>query len=412
MAGVIEQLESQKQHHNRLKNFWLEQAEKRGKNKDRTTPKAIISKAAKEMYPELSQTQVSKATREITLAPQRSNINVGNETLSVSEARYKIAEHIEKSQAISTIQKHQQRIIEEAKKKAPNTDVKTEDLAYIVATSIETLNSETNSSQEYFSWFEDCTSILKNMNDGYISDSDLQERQEWLDYSYVREAEMMTCLALYQSSRYPGAKEKYDQIYNKLVKIRQIRHAIKDATASKSDETKERIDKSVKMFEHQRARVYVAAFREFLKQDEKWNMPKKTLRRLNMYRGDDYDLEGEYDFFYGPYEVDDYDEQYQFYDDYERNPYDFDGWMQESVLFGWDDDVRAAPVYSKAEEFVDKGYEAPTQTEDDVRARIAELSGRRPPYRDNGLGPREYRARSFDADKFKTLYKSNGKQNS
>ena len=119
MAGVIEQLESQKQHHNRLKNFWLEQAEKRGKNKDRTTPKAIISKAAKEMYPELSQTQVSKATREITLAPQRSNINVGNETLSVSEARYKIAEHIEKSQAISTIQKHQQRIIEEAKRKPP-----------------------------------------------------------------------------------------------------------------------------------------------------------------------------------------------------------------------------------------------------------------------------------------------------
>ena len=130
---------------------------------------------------------------------------------------------------------------------------------------------------------------------------------------------------MYQSSRYPGAKEKYDQIYNKLVKIRQIRHAIKDATGSKSDETKDRIDQNVKMFEHQRARVYVAAFREFLKQDEKWNMPKKTLRRLNMYRGDDYDLEGEYDFFYGPYEVDDFDEQYQYYDDYDRNPYDFDG---------------------------------------------------------------------------------------
>lgn len=412
MAGVIEQLESQKQHHDRLKNFWLEQAEKRGKDKDRTKPKTIISRAAKEMYPSLSQSQVAKATREITLAPQRSNIDVGNETLSVSEARYKIAEHIEKSQAISTIQKHQQRIIEEAKKKAPSTDVKTEDLAYIVATSIETLNSETNSSQEYFSWFEDCTSILKNMNDGYVTDSDLQERQEWLDYSYIREAEMMTCLALYQSSRYPGAKEKYDQIYNKLVKIRQIRHAIKDATASQSDETKERIDKGVKMFEHQRAKVYVAAFREFLKQDEKWNMPKKTLRRLNMYRGDDYDLEGEYDFFYGPYEVDDFDEQYQYYDDYERSPYDFDGWMQESVLFSWDDDVRSAPVYSKAEEFVDKGYETPTQSEDDIRARIAELSGRRPPYRDSARGPREFRARAFDAGKFKSLYQSNSKQNS
>ena len=101
MAGVIEQLESQKQHHDRLKNFWLEQAEKRGKDKDRTKPKAIISRAAKEMYPSLSQSQVAKATREITLAPQRSNIDVGNETLSVSEARYKIAEHIENKQKAS-----------------------------------------------------------------------------------------------------------------------------------------------------------------------------------------------------------------------------------------------------------------------------------------------------------------------
>ena len=412
MASVIEQLESQKQHHDRLKNFWLEQAEKRGKNKEKTSPKAIISKATKEMYPSLSQSQVSKATREITLAPQRSNINVGNETLSVSEARFRVAEHIEKSQAVSTLQKHQQRVIEEAKRKNPEAEIKSEDLAYIVATSIETLNSETTSSQEYFSWFEDCTSILKNMNDGYVSDADLQEREEWLDYSYVREAEMMTCLALYQSSRYPGAKEKYDQIYNKLVKIRQIRHAIKDATGSKSDETKDRIDQNVKMFEHQRARVYVAAFREFLKQDEKWNMPKKTLRRLNMYRGDDYDLEGEYDFFYGPYEVDDFDDQYQYYDDNERSPYDFDGWLQESVLFNWDDDVRAAPVHSKAESFVDKGYEAPTQSEDDIRARIAELSGRRPPYRDSARGPREFRARAFDANKFNTLHVVNGKQNS
>ena len=67
MAGVIEQLESQKQHHNRLKNFWLEQAEKRGKNKDRTTPKAIFPKLQKKCIPNCLKLRYQKQPEKLHL---------------------------------------------------------------------------------------------------------------------------------------------------------------------------------------------------------------------------------------------------------------------------------------------------------------------------------------------------------
>ena len=76
--------------------------------------------------------------------------------------------------------------------------------------------------------------------------------------------------------------------------------------------------------------------------------------------------------------------------------------MKENILFHWDDLDYLLPVNSKAEDMLSA---APHEEEnqEDIKTRIARLSGRRPPLKDNGLGAKEDRARAFDAGKFKFL---------
>lgn len=361
------------QHRERLERLRSIQIGKQGAQNEVASPKVIVAQAVKREYPTLPYDEVQKATRELVLAPRKATVKVGKEEIPVEDLQFKIAE------------------------------------------SIEVLNSETTSSQEYFSWFEDCAEIMRNMNDGYVSDADLNDRNEWISYSYTREAEIMTCLALYQNSAFPAAKKKYDDLYNKLVKLRQIRNAIKEGTASTSDETKERIRAMVdKTLEFRKAVVYLAALREFQKHGERWNMPKNTLRKLRMFRGDDDELYGEYDWFYGDYddagfdELDREDEEYE--NRYSREQYSFDDKLKEYILFHWDDNEYTAPVYSRAEELI-ANMPHQEEQEEDIKTRIAVLSGRRPPLKESSLGAREDRARSFDAAKFRILSNSKIAQN-
>lgn len=363
------------QHRERLERLRSIQIGKQGAQNEPASPKVIVAQAVKREYPTLPYDEVQKATRELVLAPRKATVKVGKEEIPVEDLQFKIAE------------------------------------------SIEIINSETTSSQEYFSWFEDCAEIMRNMNDGYISDSDLNDRNEWISYSYTREAEIMTCLALYQNSTFPEAKKKYDDLYNKLVKLRQIRNAIKEGTASHSDETRDRTRAIVNgALDLRKAAVYLAAMREFQKHGERWNMPRNTLRKLRMYRGDDDDLYGEYDWFYGDYDDPAYDEVENDDNEYRsgyygREQYSFDDKLKEYVLFHWDDNDYSSPVYSKAEDMLSRQPQEDRQ-EDDIKTRIAILSGRRPPLKDSGLGAREDRARSFDAAKFQMLSSSKLIQNS
>ena len=63
-----------------------------------------------------------------------------------------------------------------------------------------------------------------------VSEDDLAERNEWIEDSYSREAEILTCLGLFQNCAFPEAKKHYTNLYNKLVKLRQIRSSIKEST--------------------------------------------------------------------------------------------------------------------------------------------------------------------------------------
>lgn len=346
------------------------------------SPKNIIKKAVMQKFPQVDSQEAGRITREMVLAPKSSSIKIGHETVKVSDLSFQIAE------------------------------------------SLEAINSETSSSQEYFNWFTESSDILKHMNDGYVSEEDLKERNDWITDSYTREAEMMTCLGLYQNSSFPEAKKRYAEIYNKLVKLRQLRNTIKDNTANKADAEQNKVNMEEKEKAFKKATLYLAVLRQFSKRSPRFNLSKRNLRKLNMYHGDDYDLEGDYDDMYGDYENDDFDERTDL--DIEREIYDqqlvlensyrFDDMLKENVLFNWDDNENAAHAmansYSPAEQYLEQSMPAAEENVEDIRTRIARLSGRRPPLKARPLGYDMDRARAFDATRFQALRQRAERQSS
>lgn len=320
-----------------------------------SNPRTVISQVLKQEYPDLSTDEAAEVAKEVILAPNFSTIKVGQKEVVVEDLQFQIAE------------------------------------------SIELLNSETNSVQEYFSWFEDCTRIINHMNDGYVSDADLKERNDWMDNSYIREAELMTCLALYQSSSYREAPQKYNQIYNKLVKLRQLRNAIKECTGNASDETRERIEENISIVINPKdAAQYLMMFERFQHHNQYWNMTRSELRRLHMFHGYDEDLDGEYPYFYNRYEEEPQPEQ-----SIKRSRFDFMKKLKEYALFHWNDE-KASATYSHAEELQKHKQEEKSQNSQDIQTRIEKLRARR-----HGLPNVERRIKSFVAERFMAISRSN-----
>ena len=111
------------------------------------------------------------------------------------------------------------------------------------ALSIERINCETSTMNEYFTWIDEGQQIVKHMNDGFVSEEDLLERNNFIDMSFQRETELITCLGLYEKSMQLGNKEakiKYDELRLKLQKLREIRSSILTSTGNEADKKVER----------------------------------------------------------------------------------------------------------------------------------------------------------------------------
>lgn len=332
-------------------------------------PKSIIMRAVQQEYKDIDRQEAEKITRELVLAPKKSTIKIGNKEVPVSDLRLSIA------------------------------------------LSIEAFGAETSSEEEYFSWFSESSEIIQHMNDGFVSEEDLKERNDWLEASLTREAEIMTCLGLLQGCPHPEAKKHYNSLYNKLVKLRQIRSSIKESTANKADQP-EKVDIKQKESDYKKAVVYVAAMREFIKRSSRWNMQKKTLNKLNVYHGDDDDLADDYDDFYGMFEDEDLRRAYEqemLTQDENDNLIDlnfrFDDVLKEDILFHWDDDRIQSYERSMAEDFIEKVEPERPQMEtvEDIRDHIARLSGRRPPHKERSLSYSMDRTRAFNGVHFNSL---------
>jgi len=107
------------------------------------------------------------------------------------------------------------------------------DLLYHLAKSLEETDSGTGSHNEYLEWVKDTRDILKNMNDGQITDEDIAQREDFVKDSFNREAEIMVCIGLYEKSSSPASKQKAAELKHKLLKLREMRSIVTRYTKSK-----------------------------------------------------------------------------------------------------------------------------------------------------------------------------------
>lgn len=164
----------------------------------------------------LNEQQLRQATRETIFAPSDRKIKLGNAPQTADEMRLQVVKNIENGGIAETTRFFDEMGLKEA-------------------ISIENVNSETSSSQEYFRWLNETSEILKNMNDGYVSDKDLSERNGFLEITHQREAELMVCLGLLANCRNPKAQEEYKKLHYKLTHLREMRASIKERTRNEPD---------------------------------------------------------------------------------------------------------------------------------------------------------------------------------
>lgn len=356
------------------------------------TSQSAISKATMREY-NLNSHEASRLTKELVLAPRSSSLKIGDESSKVAEVQMVIANSIEREGQRRT-----------SKRQAGDAEYDSE---FQRAHSLETLTSETSSSQEYFSWFEETDVIIKNINDGFASEDDIQAKNKWIDDSYDREAELMTVLGLYQSSKSGEAKKKYDEIYNKLVKLRQLRSGMKEATQEKPDNP-EKVNMQQKEAARAKAAIYRLAIKKFTTQEPNWNLQQTQLQKLKMHHADDEELAGDYASLYAVCENEDWRIMHES-DAMNKESYAFDDMLKEQILFQWEDDRSDMSfMNSRAEDFV---AEMSINNKEDVKEgdivdTIERLRGRRFPVKDRA--PLSYdmdRAKAFDSSRFNVLDK-------
>ena len=104
-----------------------------------------------------------------------------------------------------------------------------------IAESLENIRCETSSQNEYFAWIDDAKKILDGMKDGCVTGEDIKEKEDFIEESWQREIELMTCLSLYEKSNNPLAKKRHAELLIKLQRLRQLRSALKVGTKNYSD---------------------------------------------------------------------------------------------------------------------------------------------------------------------------------
>lgn len=323
-------------------------------------PQTILSEAIQKRYKLSSREESDMLARQMALAPRDTKLKVGNQEIKVEEMQHQIAMDVG------------------------------EDLQFQLADSIEQINSESTSSQEYFRWLGDTENIIRHMNDGYVSDDDLKERNDFLEMSYQRETELMVCLALYQNSVFPNAKEKYNEMYFKLGKLRQMRSMIKQST-------KDKADREVAKIEYEKALEYFNAVKELKKHDLEWQLPDDVQRNMGRKAYENGNNHGYDDNAYGIDHSHDKDLQpnFSYYD-----------WLREQILFSMNEhQYNNQYDHSMGENLMLKrmGNEN-RDTRESLAAHIERLSGRRPPLKDAPeYNYDKVRQRAFDITAFKGL---------
>ncbi len=227
----------------------------------------IIKKSLRDTYKDLREKQLRKLTLQVIFAPENRKVAIAGREMTASDLRYETAINIEENASIRNL-----------------------DLNTNAALSIEETNSGTNSVNEYFSWLNETTEILKKMNDGFVSTEDLTVRNKFLEETDQRESEMMLCLGLLEGSRHPQAEENARHLRYKLQKMREMRSAIKITTRSNSDV-------EISRAEYERAIPYYKAFKALQKLPFGYDINRQQKESLNINHDDDDDLSDDFNYY-------------------------------------------------------------------------------------------------------------------
>lgn len=224
----------------------------------------VLKKAIVKQFPMMEAGQLERIAREAAFAPKNRMIEIDeNRRLNAEDLRFVVANGMEKAPI--------------------------EERNFLYANSIENLNSETSSVEEFFRWLSETTTILKHMNDGYVTEEDAKERQSFLDFTDQRESELMVCLGLYQSCRSPQAEERAKFIRYKLQKLREMRMSIQAYTSKDVDVTSSRP-------QYDAVVPYYKYFKNLQKLPFGYDLPEADRRALKFEEGGAY-IAPDYDFY-------------------------------------------------------------------------------------------------------------------
>lgn len=232
----------------------------------------IIKQSLRDTYKDLREKQLRETTLQAIFAPDNRKITLAGREITASDLRYELASNIE----------------ETASSRMLKADSK--DMTVDLVENIESINSGTNSNEEYFSWLDDTTDILKNMNDGFVSVEELDVRNKFLDDTNQREAELMLCLGLLEGSRHPQAEEDARRLRYKLQKLREMRSAIEISTRNQADV-------EISRAEYERAIPYYKTFKALQKLPFGYDVNRSQKENLGISHDDDDDLQEDYNYY-------------------------------------------------------------------------------------------------------------------
>ncbi|MFV0627509.1 MAG: hypothetical protein ACK5N8_09230 [Alphaproteobacteria bacterium] len=212
MQSKIEQLRTRsedvrEQAHHRIPNILHAKT-----RQDASSPQKIMADAVEREFNTVGENAKQQIARELVVMPHGRKVKIGGEVMNV------------------------------------------EDLQYAIAESIDIYQAGTSRKYEYHEYISDATKIISDMNSNGVTPQELDSRNHFIDDTIQRENELLTCLALYKSSNFSGAQEKYRELYTKLQKIREVRSAVLSSTKSVADKFDDREDERDDKLEEDRRR--------------------------------------------------------------------------------------------------------------------------------------------------------------
>lgn len=125
-------------------------------------------------------------------------------------------------------------------------EISTYDLDYIVASSIQSLESSIDPVTEYHDWVQNEAAVVSDINTNGVEESELHRKDDMLENFDQREMDMRVCIQLYTASAIYGsgpikerATEKLTFLKWKMSELRRLRAHLYSETAGKTKTNEE-----------------------------------------------------------------------------------------------------------------------------------------------------------------------------